>query len=178
MNYDSGDARALLTRTPATLKAMLEGLPDAWLDAPERAGAWSAREVVSHVADLERDGWLGRARWILEHGPDRDLPGIDRERFRSRYAGVPLGDVLEDFRQSRASNLGALDELMAAGTDLTVEGRHPTFGPVTLSQLLSTWVVHDLTHVAQISRCLAMQYRDAVGPWTAFLSVLRERGSV
>lgn len=178
MEYDSGDARVLLGRTPSTLAAMLEGLPDAWLDAPERPGAWSAREVVSHVADLEQDGWLPRVRWILEHGASRDLPGIDRERFRQRHAGVPLSDVLEEFRRARESNLASLDELVAAGTDLMAEGRHPTFGRVTLSQLLSTWVVHDLTHIAQIARCLAVQYGDAVGPWASFLSVLRERRSV
>lgn len=49
---------------------------------------------------------------------------------------------------------------------------HPAFGPVTLRQLLATWVAHDLGHVAQIARVMAKQYRDAVGPWRAYLPVM------
>jgi hypothetical protein len=177
MKYDGESARALLTRTPSVLQALLADLPETWLDAPEGPGAWSPRDVACHLADLERDGWLPRVRAILEHGADRPLPAIDRERFRERYAGASLEVVLDDFRRARESNLRELDGLALDDAALARVGRHPTLGEVRLSQLLSAWVVHDLTHLAQIARALASQYREEVGPWIEFLSILRARGS-
>lgn len=173
MKYDPSSARALLTRTPAVLRSLLEGLPPAWLDAPEKPGAWSPREVLAHVADLERDAWIGRAHFIQEHGTARTLPGVDRERFRARYGEFDLGDVLDAFERDRAANLAELDAMDPTSERLEALGSHATQGEVRLSELLSTWVVHDLTHLAQIARALAAQYRDEVGPWKAFLSILR-----
>lgn len=177
MDYDPLHARALLTRTPAVLRAWLDGLPEAWLDAPEAPGAWSPREVACHMADLEDDAWLPRARAILEHGAGRRLPDVDRERFRERFAGVPLAEVLDRLAAARAANLEALAGLHVDAAALDTRGLHSALGEVTLAELLSAWVVHDLTHLAQISRALAAQYRAAVGPWSAYLSVLRARGS-
>ncbi|HET9983957.1 MAG TPA: DinB family protein [Longimicrobiales bacterium] len=177
MDYDPALARAILTRTPDLLRTWLPGLPAEWLDAPEGPGAWSPRDVACHLADLEGDGWLPRVRIILEHGTARPFVGIERERFRERFAGAPLGAVLDEFAAARARNIEALDGLGLDPALLATRGRHPVFGEVTLAQLLSTWVVHDLTHLAQISRALAAQYREAVGPWIQNLSVLRARGS-
>lgn len=178
MDYDPVLGRALMSRTPAVLRAWLEDLPAAWLDAPERPEAWSPRDVVCHMADLEHDAWLPRVRAILEHGATRPLPGVERERFRRRFAGVPLGEVLDAFEASRTTSLAALDALELDEARRGARGLHAALGEVTLAQLLSTWVVHDLTHLSQISRALAAQYDGAVGPWSTYLSVLRARGSV
>lgn len=177
MKYDTGSARALLTRTPSVLRAMLQGLPNVWLDAPEGPGAWSPRDVACHMADLEKDGWLPRVRVILQHGTDRPLPGIERERFRVRYVDETLDTVLDDFQTARETNLRGLHELGLDDASLEASGRHHLLGTVRLTQLLSTWVVHDLTHLAQISRAMASQYREEVGPWAEFLSILRPRSS-
>lgn len=177
MENDIESMRMQLARGPAVFRAMVAGLPAERLDAPEGPGAWSAREVVCHVADLERDGWIPRARTILERGTTVPLPAIERERFRTRYAGVPLETVLDEFERLRRANLHELDGPELRGA-LDRTGRHEVLGEVRLSQLLSTWVVHDLTHQAQIARALASSWREAVGPWSRFLSVLREREEV
>ncbi|HET9947598.1 MAG TPA: DinB family protein [Longimicrobiales bacterium] len=172
------EARASLARTPAVLRALLEGLPEAWLDAcAEGPGTWSPREVACHLADLEEDAWIGRLRWILERGTAAPLPGVERERFRARYAGASLARVLDDFEDRRARNLRELAELRLDGRALEARGLHATLGEVTASQLLGTWVVHDLTHLAQIVRVLAAGRRNEVGPWVEFLSVLRPRST-
>jgi hypothetical protein len=171
--YDPVLARALLSRTPAVVLAQLEGLSSEWLDASEGPGTWSPREVAHHLADLEHDAWLPRVRTILEHGSGRALSAVERERFRVRYVGVPLHVVLAEFATVREENLRALDRLAIDEAWLRAVGQHTEFGEVRLAELLSTWVVHDLTHLAQISRALAAQYRDEVGPWIRILSVLR-----
>lgn len=179
MDYDPILAGALLARTPELLDIWTRGLPSAWLEARERPGAWSVRDVVCHVADLERDAWLPRVRAMLmdrpgmESGAGSTFGPLDRERFRVRFADAPLADVLGVFREARARNLDALDRLTLDAAGLARAGRHPDFGEVTVAQLLSTWMVHDLTHVAQIARALSARYRDAVGPWRAYLSILR-----
>lgn len=178
MKYDPASAEALLARTPAVLRTLLEGLPHSWLNAREGPETWSPREVVAHLADLEQDAWIGRARALLEHGTTRSLPGIDRERFRGRFPEAPLGSVLDEFERARAANLGALEGMRLTDRELEALGKHATQGEVRLSELLSAWVVHDLTHVAQITRALATQYREEVGPWIEYLSILRERGRV
>ncbi|MFG0251319.1 MAG: DinB family protein [Phycisphaerales bacterium JB038] len=175
MHYDRPLARTLLARTPATLRAQLIDLPAAWLDAPESPGAWSPSDVVGHMADLEDTAWLPRIHWILEHGTERALPSIAREAFRERYLGLPLTDVLDEFQAARARNLAALDALPLDDDTLRRAGAHPQLGEVRLSELLRTWVAHDLTHIAQVQRSLAAQLRDAVGPWQAFLSVMARR---
>lgn len=175
MRYDPTLARALLARTPSVLRAQLLGLPEEWLEAPEGPGAWSPREVACHLSDLERDAWLPRARHILEHGRARPLPPVDRERFRERCAHLALERVLDEFEAARAANLRELGELPVEEGTLAAAGTHDRLGEVRVSHLLSAWVVHDLTHLAQVNRALAAQYRDEVGPWSEFLSVLRPR---
>lgn len=177
MNYDPALARTLLTRTPALLRVWLGDLPSEWLDAPEHPGAWSPRDVVCHLTDLEADAWLPRVRTILEHGTGRTLAAVDPERFRTRFAGASLTVVLDEFAATRARNLQELDDLGLDEALLGSTGLHSDFGEVSLSQLLATWAVHDLTHLSQVSRALAAQYRHAVGPWIGFLSVLRARRS-
>lgn len=173
--HDEAASAHLLSATPAVLEAWLPGLPRDRLDAPEAPGRWSPREVVAHMADLEADGWIPRARHLLEHGTERPLPGIERERFRARFADAALPEVLAAFRSARERNLEVFRRLPGGEEARIRRGRHPELGVVTLSQLLATWVVHDQTHLAQIARTLASGYREAVGPWAAYLSVLRHR---
>lgn len=178
MTCDPATAGALLARTPSILRATLLGLPGPWLHVSEGPGTWTPFEIACHMADLERDAWLPRARWILEHGTTRPLPGVERERFRVRYADTSLEAVLDAFENTRARNLEELTDLELGEDALATTGQHPALGEVQLTQLLSTWVVHDLTHLSQINRTLASQYRDQVGPWKAFLSVLQRSEGV
>ncbi|HET7232177.1 MAG TPA: DinB family protein [Longimicrobium sp.] len=173
MEYDVDSATAILGRTPGVLRALLQGLPDAWLDAPEKPGAWTPREVACHLADLEPVAWLPRVRTVLSHGNSRPVPAVDRDRFQDRYAGTPLPEVLDDFQHARLANLRELAALQLDDAALSLAGLHATLGEIRVSQILATWVVHDLTHLAQITRTLAAQYREAVGPFSEFLSILR-----
>lgn len=173
MARDLERIESLLERTPLALRGLLQGLPPELLATPERAGAWSARDVALHMADLERDGWLPRIRLILEQGVETPLPTIERERFREHYADWTLVAALDDFQRTRMENLTAFRALALTPAHLATRGRHHLLGEVTLSELISTWAVHDLTHLAQITRTLAAPFREEVGPWREYLSILR-----
>jgi len=167
------EARQILERTPATLRALLAGLSPPWLAANEGPDTWSPPEIVAHLADLEETDWVTRARIILEEGEGRPFPPIDRVAFRTKLAGKTLEQLLTVFTERRAGNLRALEAMKLDPADLLRTGTHATFGSVTLAQLVATWAVHDLTHLAQIVRVLAKRYDAAVGPWKEFLGVLK-----
>lgn len=173
MEYHVDDALPVLRRTPATLRALLHDLPPCWIDATEGPGTWSPYDVVGHLIHGERVNWLPRVEHLLQHGETTPFPPFDREAMFVASRGRSLGDLLETFDELRSVGLGRLADLALTGADLDCRGRHPEFGVVTLRQLLATWVTHDLTHVAQVVRIMARQYADAVGPWNAYLSVLR-----
>lgn len=172
--FDLDEARALLRRTPDSLRALLAGLPDAWITATEGPNTWSPRDAVAHLADLEETDWMPRVRMILETRTTVSFPPIDRERFRQLPQDTGLDELLDQFAQRRDRNLAALDALRLRDDDLARMGHHPAFGPVTLQQLLATWVVHDLTHLVQIARVMAKRYEEAVGPWREYLRVVRQ----
>jgi hypothetical protein len=172
MNFDLSAQASLLERTPRVLRAMLEGLPDEWIDADEGAGTWSPFAIVGHMVHGERANWIPRARVILEHGPARTFPPFDREAQFRDSAGKTLGELLDEFARLRTENLATLASWRLGERQLRLEGLHPEFGRVTLSQLLATWAAHDLSHVAQVARVMARQYRKAVGPWRAYLPIL------
>jgi hypothetical protein len=172
---------AVLTRTPATLKALLRGLPDIWVRGNEGRSkdgkdTWSAFDIVGHLIVGERTDWMPRARIILEHGEARPFDPFDRFAQAKESQGKSLEQLLDEFARLRRENVAALQALTLQPEDLTRRGRHPELGVVTLSQLLATWAVHDLTHLHQLSRVMAHQYRDAVGPWSAYLGVLQCAG--
>jgi hypothetical protein len=169
-------ARQILARTPEALRVLLDGLDERWLAAAEGPDTWNPVEVVAHLTDLEDSDWPTRARIILDEGEARPFPPIDRVAFRRRLAGKAASALLREFAERRARNLETLDDLGLDAERLGRTGTHPTFGRVTLEQLLAAWVVHDLTHVAQIARVLAKRYDVAVGPWKAFLSILNRDG--
>jgi DinB superfamily len=172
---------ALLSRTPATLDALLRGLPDIWVRCNEGRtsdgkDSWSAFDIVGHLIVGERTDWMPRVRVILENGEARAFDPFDRFAQSRESQGKSLEQLLDDFARLRWESLAALQALNLQPEDLIRRGRHPALGVVTLSELLATWVVHDLTHVHQLSRVMAHQYRDAVGPWGAYLGVLQCAG--
>ena len=163
---------SLLARTPATLDVLLRDLPDEWTRRGEGEGTWSAFDVVGHLIHGERTDWMVRVKAIVELGPDHTFEPFDRAGHASVVAGKSLAELLDAFASVRAANLEALRALNLQPEDFERTARHPAFGPVTLSQLLATWAAHDLTHLHQISRVMAHQYRHAVGPWEKYLGVL------
>lgn len=167
---------ALLARTPAVLDALLRDLPEAWTLRNEGESTWSAFEVLGHLIHCERVDWLTRARIILQSGEAQPFPPFDRQGHVHEIEGMSLPQLLEEFAVLRAENLAALRDLHLSEQDLQRRGRHPALGVVILAELLSAWAVHDLTHLHQISRVMAWQYRDAVGPWSRFLGVLQCSG--
>jgi hypothetical protein len=174
--FSIAEAVAVLTRTPATLDALLRGLPNIWVRCNEGKDTWSAFDIVGHLIFAERADWMPRARIILENGEARAFDPFDRFAQFKESQDKPLEQLLDDFARLRRENLAALRALNLQPEDLTRRGTHPSLGAVTLSELLATWAVHDLTHVHQLSRVMAHQYRDAVGPWSAYLGVLQCTG--
>jgi hypothetical protein len=174
--FNLDDTIAVLTRTPASLDALLRGLPDVWVRRNEGKDSWSAFDIVGHLVIGERTDWMPRARRILEQGESRAFDPFDRFAQERESEGKSLEQLLDDFARLRTENLDALRALNLRKEDFSRKGKHLRLGVVTLSQLLATWAVHDLTHLHQLSRVMAHQYEDAVGPWTAFLGVLRCAG--
>jgi hypothetical protein len=166
------EAVAVLARTPAALDALLRDLSSGWVTANEGDNTWSPYDVVGHLIHGERTDWVPRARIILEHGESRAFEKFDRLAQFAESRGRPLASLLDEFATLRQTNLRELAALGITSADLDRRGRHPELGIVTLRQLLSTWVAHDLDHVMQISRILARQYSDEVGPWRAYLRVI------
>ena len=167
---------ALLARTPATLNALLRDMPENWTLRNEGEKTWNPFEVVGHLIHGERTDWMGRAKMILEHGETKTFVPFDRWGMQREIENKSLNQLLDEFARVRSHNLDELRALNLRPADLERKGRHPDFGPVTLSQLLATWAAHDLTHLHQISRTMAHQYREAVGPWSVFLGVMKCAG--
>jgi DinB superfamily len=179
--FSLAEAIAVLSRTPATLDALLRGLPEIWVHRNEGRShegneTWSAFDIVGHLIVGERTDWMPRVRIILEKGETRPFDPFDRFAQSKESQGKSLGQLLDEFARLRKENLAALQALNLQPKDLSRRGRHPALGVVTLSELLATWAVHDLTHLHQLSRVMAYQYRDAVGPWSAYLGVLHCTG--
>jgi hypothetical protein len=177
MQFEIRDAVAVLGRTPATLAALLDGLPNGWTRGNEGTDSWSPFDVVGHLIHGEQTDWMPRLRMILEHGPARPFDPFDRFAQFEASKGKSLRQLLDEFATLRARNLRELEVLHLMPDDLRKQGSHPALGTVTAGQLLATWAVHDLDHIVQISRAMAKQYRDQVGPWGAYLSVLHDRES-
>ncbi|MFL5386837.1 MAG: DinB family protein [Longimicrobiaceae bacterium] len=172
MEFELTEGIAVLERTPGTLRAMLSGLPPAWTEADEGPETWSPYVIVGHLIHGERTDWIARARIILAQGPDRRFTPYDRFAQFRESRGKPLAELLDELERLRAGNLATLAGWRLTDAQLALEGEHPEFGPVTLRQLLATWVAHDLGHVAQTARVMAKQYREAIGPWRAYLPVM------
>lgn len=175
MNFDLTQSLEILRRTPDVLGAMLDGVDDQWARATEGPDTFSPFDVVGHLISGEEADWMVRARLILARGESIRFEPFDRYRHVQRDAGASLAALLERFATLRAQNIDELRSWNLGERELDLPGEHPALGPVTLRQLLATWVVHDLGHVAQISRVMAKRYRDDVGPWAQYLPVLSDR---
>ena len=175
MAFDLIRATEVLRRTPAVLRALLQGIDAHWAGATEGPETFSPFDVVGHLVDGEETDWIPRARIILARGPNLRFEPYDRFRHRSRNRGRTLDSLLEEFRRLRDANLELLDSWHLTARELGLPGEHPSLGPVTLQQLLAAWVVHDLGHLAQVARVMAKQYREEVGPWVPYAPVLTDR---
>ncbi len=172
MEFQLDHAKEILTRTPATLNSLLRGLPDEWVLANEGPDSWSPFDIVGHLIHGEETDWMPRVKSILEHGESRAFEPFDRFAMFERSRGKSLGELLATFERLRGESLRELEGMNLTPETLGKRGLHPELGVVTLGQLLSTWVVHDLGHVGQVVRVMAKQYGEAVGVWRAYLSVL------
>ena len=172
MDFDLIASIAVLERTPLTLRAMLDGLPAVWTDATEGPETWSPYVIVGHLIHGERTDWIPRAQMILAQGAERRFTPYDRFAQFRESEGKSLADLLDEFARLRAANLATLARWRLTASQLDLKGEHPEFGAVTLRQLLATWVAHDLGHIAQTARVMAKQYRDAIGPWRAYLPIV------
>ena len=176
MAHDLQQTISFLGTTPAALQSLLRDLPEAWTVRNEGEHTWSALDIVGHLIHCERTDWMPRTRVVLQFGESQPFPPFDREGHTREGGGQSMKQLLDEFARVRSESLGELRALNLTQEDLERRGRHPSLGVVTLSELLATWAVHDLTHLHQVSRVLAHQYREAVGPWSAYLGVLQCAG--
>jgi hypothetical protein len=167
---------ALLERTPVTLDTLLRDLPQVWTHSNEGEITWSACDIVAHLIHTERTDWMPRAKVMLQSGESKTFEPFDRMGYLHEKEGKQLGQLLDEFARLRQESLAELRSLNLQPADLARRGRHPAFGTVTLGQLLATWAAHDLTHLHQLSRVMAHQYREAVGPWKNYLGVMHCTG--
>lgn len=166
------DVIAVLERTPATFRGLLDGLPDSWTTCDEGPDTFTAFDNVGHLIHGERTDWIPRARIILAQGENRRFEPYDRFAQKRESAGKTLDQLLDEFVQLRADNLHTLRGWQLTNAQLDLKGEHPELGSVTLAQLLAAWAVHDLGHIAQTARVMAKRYREAIGPWRAYLPVV------
>ena len=173
MDFDLKNGIAILERTPATLRALLDGLSPAWTDASEGPDTWSPYVVIGHLIHGERTDWIPRAQIIRAQGANRTFTPYDRFAQFRESQGRTLIELLDEFTRLRAQNVGTLKSWRLTDAQLALQGQHPELGAVTMRQLLACWVAHDLGHIVQVARVMAKQYREAIGPWTAYLSVMK-----
>src|ERR1700748_3217494 len=176
MEHNLQDSIALLPRTPSALNALLRDLPETWTHRNEGEGTWSPFDIVGHLIHGEHTDWIPRAKIILQFGESKPFEPFDREGFARETQNKSLAQLLEEFARLRSENLDQLRAFNLQPKDLERRGQQPTLGAVTLSHLLAPCAAHGLPHLHQISRVMAHQYRDAVGPWSAYLGVLRCAG--
>jgi DinB superfamily len=176
MEHNLAHTISLLSRTPAALNALLRDLPEVWTFQNEGQDTWRAFDILGHLIHGERADWMPRARMVLQFGETQTFEPFDRRGHERESEGRSIDQLLDEFARLRTNNLDELRALHLRREDLERSGRHPALGIVTLSQLLATWAVHDLTHLHQVSRVMAHQYREAAGPWNRYLGVLQCAG--
>jgi len=176
MGFELDNMIGLLERTPAALDAMLRELPEVWTETNEGGNTWSVRTVIAHLIHGEYEDWMPRTRHILQSGETQLFAPFDRDAHIHYGKGKTLTQLLDEFAKVRAKSLDELRGLKLTPQDFERQGRHPALGSVSLSELLATWAAHDLTHLHQISRIMAHQVREAVGPWERFLGVRQSAG--
>jgi hypothetical protein len=174
MEFSVTKSIEILERTPETLRHLLDTISRDWTSTNEGEQTWSAYDVIGHLIHGDKTDWLTRTELILSNKVDKEFKPFDRFAQFENNKGKSLTQLLTEFKEIRIANIEKLRKLNISASDLNKTGIHPTFGKVTLSQLLSTWVVHDLDHISQISRVMAKQYKNEVGPWIEFLKILNQ----
>jgi len=172
MEFDLGKAKEVLTATPTAVRGLLSGLSEEWTSSGGRDD-WGPRDIVAHLIYADREDWIPRARVILSRGDVRDFPPFDRYGHFEASDGKSLSMLLDEFDDVRGRCIRTVESWQLDEDRLSLTGKHPEFGEVELRQLLATWVVHDLTHIRQISTSMAKRYQTAVGPWREYLSILK-----
>jgi hypothetical protein len=175
MKFSIASALQILERTPIVVETYLKNLNDEWIFTNEGGESWSAFDIVGHYIHGEKTDWIPRMQIILGDNPDKNFVPFDRFAQFNDGRGKTLDELLNEFKELRLQNIQKLRSIEFTEVTLKKAGIHPKFGTVTLKQLLAAWVVHDLTHIYQISRVLAKQYAAEVGPWKEFLGVLNDR---
>ncbi|WKA55642.1 DinB family protein [Planococcus shixiaomingii] len=175
MNFNVEEAIEILERTPQTLNALLSGLSHVWLESNEGEGTWNPSQVIGHLIEGEKNDWIPRMEMILHEGERRPFPPFDRFAHLIESPERTIEEKLFEFQTLRQKSLDKLKNLIDSDTNFEQTGLHPDFGPVKLRELLSTWVVHDFTHINQIARTMAERYSEDVGPWKAYLGVLKKK---
>lgn len=173
MNFNIHEAIEILERTPQTLELFLSDLSDAWLQCNEGEGSWNATQVIDHLIEGERTNWIPRLECILQEGENQVFPPFDHFAHLKESASSSLEAKFLEFKSIRSENITIIKNLIVHDDQLQLTGLHPEFGKVKARELISTWVVHDLTHISQIVRLMAQRYRADVGPWEAYLGVLK-----
>ena len=172
MKFNLSEAQLILSKTPLLLSQLLSELPEKWVKNNEGENTWSPYDIVGHLIHGEKTDWITRAKIILENSPDNSFEPFDRFAQFENSKGKTIDDLLGEFGELRSKNLEELKELNIGLEQLNLEGIHPDFGTVTLKELLSTWVVHDFNHINQITRVMASNYKQEVGPWIQYISFM------
>jgi len=172
MKFQLEKAVEVLRQTPYTVQRMFEGLSDEWIESSGNREDWGPYDIVGHLIHGDETDWIPRAEIILAQGEDRTFVPFDRVAQFERSKGISLDDLLTEFSHLRSVNLEKLVRWQLTPEQLALKGMHPELGEVKLEQLLATWVVHDLNHISQIARKIAVKYVDEVGPWRIYLSIL------
>ncbi|MBW8351564.1 DinB family protein [Bacillus sp. IITD106] len=174
MNFNINEAVEVLERTPKTLEYFLSGLSNGWLDCNEGEGTWNTTEVIEHLIEGEKNNWIPRLKFMLQEGESKPFPPFDRFSHLQDGGEKSIEEKLDEFKTIRAQNIEKLKALIEPDLHLEITGLHPEFGTVKVRELISTWVAHDLTHIAQIVRVMAKRYKEEVGPWVEYLSILKK----
>jgi len=172
MQFSLERSYEILERTPEVLKTLVADLPDQWTMSNEGPETFSPYDVLGHLIHGEKTDWTERIKMILEHGVSKPFVPYDRFAMYKESKGKDINQLLKKFKKLRKQNLKWLRSLELTETDFDKKGMHPVLGEVSLRQLLSTWVIHDLTHIAQVGRVMAKQYKEEMGPWLEFFRVM------
>ncbi len=174
MNFKIMDSIQILERTPAVIESLLNNLSNEWLNNNEGVNTWSPFDIVGHLIFGEKTDWISRIKIILKQKENEMFEPFDRFAQFEESKGKTINDLFKEFKKLRKENVQELKSMNISAEELVLKGIHPELGEVTLEQLLSTWVVHDLGHIAQISRVMAKQYKENVGPWSEYLGILKK----
>jgi hypothetical protein len=175
MHFSLSKSIDVLERTPSILKSYLTDLSEDWLHSNEGNNTWSPYEILGHLIFGEKTDWVVRIKLILSTSEDKLFEPFDRFAQLKEDVSIPISNLIEEFETLRSENLNELTKCNIKVSDFSKTGIHPEFGEVTLKELISTWVVHDLGHIAQISRVMSNQYKSDVGPWINYLGILKQR---